>query len=169
MEEEEKQMSPAQKTLIGLAFIFLLAVVALVLPQRRSQDNEINQELLEQLLKEQQSQQEDTEEMELEIEDIKAGEGEEVKEGDSVSVHYTGTLTDGTKFDSSVDRDEPFSFVVGAGEVIQGWDEGLIGMQVGGVRKLTIPPSLGYGEVGAPPANGPNETLIFEIELLEIS
>lgn len=104
----------------------------------------------------------------LGIEDIKVGEGAEVKEGDTVSVHYTGTLTDGTKFDSSKDRNEPFSFKVGAGEVIRGWDLGLVGMRAGGIRKLTIPPELGYGAEGAGDNIPPDSTLVFEIELLEI-
>ena len=104
----------------------------------------------------------------LGTEDIKTGDGAEVKGGDTVSVHYTGTLTDGTKFDSSKDRNEPFSFTVGVGEVIKGWDLGLIGMKVGGVRKLTIPSDLGYGEQGSPPVIPPNSTLVFEIELLEV-
>ena len=104
----------------------------------------------------------------LEIEELEMGEGEEVKEGDSVSVHYTGTLTDGTKFDSSLERNEPFEFTVGKGEVIQGWDIGLLGMKAGGKRKITIPPEMGYGEAGAGTSIPPNSTLIFEIELLEI-
>jgi len=88
--------------------------------------------------------------------------------GKTVKVHYTGTLTDGTKFDSSLDRGEPFSFQLGAGQVIRGWDEGVKGMRVGGKRKLTIPPDMGYGAAGAPPKIPPNATLMFEIELLEV-
>jgi FKBP-type peptidyl-prolyl cis-trans isomerase len=103
----------------------------------------------------------------LEIEDIECGDGETAEEGDLVTVHYTGTLEDGTKFDSSLDRDEPYPFNLGAGMVIPGWDEGVAGMQVGGTRKLTIPPDLAYGEAGAGPIP-PNSTLIFEIELLEV-
>ncbi|MFH1193624.1 MAG: FKBP-type peptidyl-prolyl cis-trans isomerase [bacterium] len=102
-------------------------------------------------------------------EDIKIGGGAEVKKGDTVSVHYTGWLTDGTKFDSSVDRGQPFSFTVGAGQVIQGWDEGLVGMKVGGKRKLTIPSQMGYGPTGAAGVIPPNAVLIFEIELLKIN
>ena len=104
----------------------------------------------------------------LEYEELDCGDGEEVERGDTVSVHYVGTLEDGTKFDSSRDRGEPFTFSVGAGQVIQGWDEGIPGIKVGGTRKLTIPPDLGYGEAGAPPAIPPNSTLIFEVEVLDI-
>lgn len=105
---------------------------------------------------------------ELQVEDITVGNGPEAVSGKTVSVHYTGTLVDGSKFDSSLDRNEPFEFNLGAGEVIQGWDMGVAGMKVGGKRKLTIPSSLGYGENGAPPVIPANATLIFEVELLEV-
>lgn len=104
----------------------------------------------------------------LKTEDVKVGTGDEAAPGKSVTVHYVGTLQDGTKFDSSRDRGEPFTFNLGAGEVIPGWDYGVAGMKVGGVRKLTIPPELAYGEYGAPPTIGPNETLLFEVELLKV-
>ena len=106
---------------------------------------------------------------ELKKEDIKLGTGEEAKPGDKVSVHYSGTLTDGTKFDSSIDRGTPFEFTIGEGSVIQGWEIGVTGMKVGGKRKLTIPPDLGYGSEGAGDDIPPNSTLVFEIELLEIA
>ena len=104
----------------------------------------------------------------LVYEDLAQGEGEPAKAGQMVSVHYTGWLTDGTKFDSSKDRNDPFDFPLGAGHVIRGWDEGVQGMQVGGKRKLTIPPALGYGARGAGGVIPPNATLVFEVELLGV-
>lgn len=100
------------------------------------------------------------------IEDIKIGNGAEVKAGNIITVNYLGMLLNGTKFDSSYDRGQPFSFLLGARQVITGWDQGLIGMKVGGKRKLTIPPALAYGERGVPGAIPVNSTLVFEVELL---
>jgi FKBP-type peptidyl-prolyl cis-trans isomerase FkpA len=105
----------------------------------------------------------------LQIQDLEVGAGPIAKSGDTVSVHYTGYLTDGTKFDSSLDRNQPFTFTLGSGQVIAGWDEGVAGMQAGGKRKLTIPPDLGYGSTGAGEIIPPNATLVFEVELLEIN
>ena len=105
----------------------------------------------------------------MNVEKITPGAGAVPKQGDTVTVHYTGWLTDGTKFDSSVDRDEPFSFFLGTGQVIQGWDQGVGGMRVGDKARLTIPPELAYGEQGYPGAIPPNAALIFEVELLSIS
>jgi len=104
----------------------------------------------------------------LKYEDLAEGEGDLAEKGKTVSVHYTGWLTDGSKFDSSVDRNQPFSFGLGQGQVIRGWDEGVEGMKVGGKRKLTIPPQLGYGAAGAGGVIPPNATLVFEVELLEV-
>lgn len=103
----------------------------------------------------------------FQIKDIKTGIGKEVTSGDYVTIHYLGTLENGKKFDSSYDRGEPFETRIGVGEVIEGWDMGVVGMKVGGKRKLIIPPQLAYGdrEIGSIPANS---TLIFEVELLEI-
>lgn len=101
-------------------------------------------------------------------EDIKKGNGEEVQSGDYVIIHYDGKLKDGTKFDSSYDRRTPFKTRIGVGNVIDGWDMGVIGMKVGGKRKLTIPAKLGYGAAGIPDVIPPNATLIFEVELIGI-
>lgn len=103
----------------------------------------------------------------LKYEELTVGDGAEATAGRMVTVHYTGWLTDGQKFDSSKDRNDPFAFVLGGGMVIKGWDEGVQGMKVGGVRRLTIPPQLGYGVRGAGGVIPPNATLIFEVELLE--
>jgi len=104
----------------------------------------------------------------LQYEDQNEGTGAAAKAGDAVDVHYTGWLTDGKKFDSSKDRGKPFSFKLGAGQVIKGWDEGVAGMKVGGKRKLMIPAALGYGSRGAGGVIPPNAELVFEVELLGI-
>jgi FKBP-type peptidyl-prolyl cis-trans isomerase len=101
--------------------------------------------------------------------DIKVGTGQVAKAGDKVKVHYTGWLTTGKKFDSSVDAHQPFDFTLGAGEVIKGWDEGVAGMKVGGKRQLRIPPELGYGVDGQPPTIPQNATLIFDVQLLAVT
>lgn len=106
----------------------------------------------------------------LEVKELEKGTGAEAKPGDKVTVQYIGVdYKNGEEFDSSWSRNEPFGFTLGAGEVISGWDQGVEGMKVGGRRELIIPPNLAYGEAGAPPAIGPNETLVFVIDLLEVS
>ena len=104
----------------------------------------------------------------LVTETLKPGTGDEAKAGQRVTVHYVGTLTDGSKFDSSRDRGQGFRFTLGKGEVIQGWDKGVAGMRVGELRKLTIPAAMGYGARGFPPVIPPNATLVFEVELLAV-
>ena len=104
----------------------------------------------------------------LKYDDTVIGDGATAEKGQTVSVHYTGWLIDGEKFDSSKDRNDPFQFPLGAGRVIRGWDEGVQGMKVGGTRRLTIPPQLGYGAQGAGGVIPPNATLVFEVELLAI-
>jgi FKBP-type peptidyl-prolyl cis-trans isomerase FkpA len=105
---------------------------------------------------------------ELVIEEVKQGAGAEAASGTTVTVHYVGTLTDGKKFDSSRDRGQGFTFRLGAGQVIKGWDQGVAGMKIGQIRKLTIPPHLAYGDRGFPPVIPPNSTLVFEVELLGV-
>src|SRR5690242_17889448 len=134
-------MYPMQRTLM----VAVLAVVGLVLAQAGGLAQ-------------------DKKDAKLKIDELKVGTGDEAKKGDTDDVHYTGWLTDGKKFDSSKDRDKPFTFTLGAGMVIKGWDEGVVGMKVGGKRKLTIPYELAYGENGRPPVIPPKATLIFEVE-----
>jgi len=105
----------------------------------------------------------------LVVETLQTGTGDEAKPGQVVSVHYTGWLTNGTKFDSSLDRGTPFQFLLGAGQVIQGWDKGVAGMKIGEKRKLTIPSSLGYGDGGAGNVIPPKATLVFEVQLLGLA
>lgn len=105
----------------------------------------------------------------LKYEDLVEGDGAVAEAGQNVTVHYTGWLTDGSKFDSSVDRNQPFQFSLGKGQVIRGWDEGVQGMKIGGKRKLTIPAQLGYGAAGAGGVIPPNAILVFDVELLELS
>jgi peptidylprolyl isomerase len=100
--------------------------------------------------------------------DVTVGQGKEARDGSTVTVHYTGWLPNGKKFDSSRDRGEPFAFTIGAGQVIRGWDEGVKGMREGGRRKLVLPPAMAYGEAGAPPDIPPGATLVFDVEALKV-
>ena len=144
--------------LLGVLAIIILGVAGFVLSLNKTQEEETNQPI--------QQQEETVLPTELKIEDILVGEGKEAISGKLLSMHYTGTLLDGTKFDSSLDRGAPFEFVLGTGQVIQGWDQGIAGMKVGGKRILTIPPDLAYGASAGHHLQ--NETLIFEVELLEV-
>jgi FKBP-type peptidyl-prolyl cis-trans isomerase len=149
-------MNPMTKRLGLLLVAALFSVAVLAAVQTQAQEKEKNK------VKEKK-----VGDAVLKYEDLKEGNGDEAKKGNTVEVHYTGWLTNGKKFDSSVDKD-PFQFKLGAGDVIKGWDEGVAGMKVGGKRKLTIPPELGYGKRGFPGAIPPDATLVFEVELLKI-
>jgi len=147
--------------------IFLISVSALtffILNRSEETTKSINPEIVQD-----NQQEENMENSELKTEIIQEGNGQEAKNGDTVSVHYTGTLEDGTKFDSSVDRGTPFSFKLGIGQVIKGWDLGVLGMKIGEKRKLTIPSNLAYGERGVPGTIPANATLLFDVELLGIA
>jgi len=143
--------------LLGILAVVILGVIGFVLSPNKTPQEKNNQP----------TQQEQIMPLnELKIEDIAVGEGKEATAGKVAVVHYTGTLVDGTKFDSSLDRNAPFEFVLGTGQVIQGWDQGIEGMRVGGKRMLTIPPDLAYGAAAGHSLQ--NETLIFEVELLNV-
>ncbi len=151
------------KNIIPIIITLLAIILSFYLLNKILKPEEIEQVVEE-------NEEEEVVEEDLAIEILEEGTGEEAQNGDSLKVHYTGTLEDGIKFDSSLDRGDPFVFTLGAGQVIQGWDLGLLGAKVGDKRKLTIPADLGYGEAGA--AGGkipPGATLIFEIEVLEIN
>lgn len=148
----------SQKEKIGVALAVVVVSVYLIIPNIHFNplENLINEEIME-----------ETREGGLVIRDLEPGSGDQAVNGNTISVHYRGTLEDGTQFDSSIEGNVPFEFTLGAGDVIAGWDQGVLGMRVGGKRTLIIPPALGYGELGIGPIPG-NATLIFEIELLEI-
>ena len=147
------------KLVLILGLIPVLFIIYLIITSNNVQSTDMTND--------QNSTNNETQVADLQIEDIELGEGEQVKSGDTILIHYTGTLEDGTKFDSSYDRDEPFETQIGVGEVIPGWDEGVLGMKQGGKRRLVIPPEMAYGDqaVGPIPANS---TLIFEVDLVEI-
>ncbi len=143
-----------QRIILGVIAVIIIALAAFFLFQSLRNPNNASNRI------------EDSQE--LQVEDIKVGDGPVVQTGDTVVVHYTGWLTNGKKFDSSHDRNQPFEFKVGAGSVIQGWEKGLLNMQVGGTRRLVIPADLAYGNKGVGNIIPPNATLVFEIELIEI-
>lgn len=155
------------KTIISLLVVGLIVVAGLYLYRHKKMDQ--GQNNIQQAQTQPTAQQgQPASVSELKKEDIKVGSGAEAVSGKMVSVHYTGWLTDGKKFDSSVDRGQPFTFTLGAGQVIRGWDEGVAGMKVGGKRKLTIPPAMAYGDAGAGGVIPPNATLVFDVELLDV-
>jgi FKBP-type peptidyl-prolyl cis-trans isomerase len=154
--------------LLGIIAIILLGVIGFIFSSNKNPQEVDNQSIKQEVNNNRTQQEEIMEVTELQIVDTTVGEGKEAILGKVVSVHYTGTLTDGTKFDSSVDRETPFQFTLGAGQVIQGWDQGVIGMKVGGKRTLTIPSDLAYGPTGRPGTIPPSATLIFDIELLNV-
>ncbi|MFH1413057.1 MAG: FKBP-type peptidyl-prolyl cis-trans isomerase [bacterium] len=152
--------------IIAIAVIIIIIIAYFAFSANKDQAEE---EVNEEETNEEQMETNNQEVSELKIEVLQEGEGDRTtKSGDTISVHYTGTLLDGTKFDSSLDRGEPFSFTIGESQVIQGWDKGLLDMKVGEKRKLTIPSDLAYGEKGSGALIPPNATLIFETELMLI-
>ena len=159
---EEDQGGILNKRILFLGILVLVGAIAVIAFKVRVPESWKAQEAptQENVMEEKQT--------ELKIEDIVVGSGEEAIAGKKVTVNYEGTLENGTKFDSSYDRGTPFSFNLGAGEVIEGWDKGVSGMKVGGKRRLVIPSSLGYGSQGAGGVIPPDATLVFEIELLKV-
>ena len=151
------------KKILVIFLVFILFAVIIIL----TQNNKINKDM-DPILDNNDEQVNNVENNKLKIEVLNEGQGQAAKNGDNVFVHYTGILEDGTKFDSSLDRGVPFDFILGTGQVIQGWDLGVLGMKIGEKRKLIISSDLAYGENGIPGAIPPNATLIFEVELLEI-
>jgi peptidylprolyl isomerase len=150
--------------------IIVVTALALVFPgcSKKESPEQVAEQPSSQVERMETSGQEVTTASGLKYVDIKIGKGESPQKGQTAVVHYTGWLTDGKKFDSSVERGMPFEFAIGQGKVIKGWDEGVSTMKVGGKRKLIIPPELGYGGRGAGGVIPPNATLVFEVELLEI-
>lgn len=166
VEEEKKKLNLKKIWIWGLP-IFILAALFVLIKSAKDRSSGPKVQGVEATASSETTNMKNSENQ-LKIEDLKVGAGAEAVSGKKITVNYAGTLTDGTKFDSSYDRNEPFTFNLGAGEVIEGWDQGFAGMKVGGKRKLTIPSSLGYGEAGAPPQIPPNATLVFEVELLKV-
>ena len=154
---------------IYLPIIFLIVMVCGFYLWSRTTGNN-NQEIDSTNQANQNIESESQKNQELEIDVLKQGSGEGAKNGDKVTVHYTGNLEDGTKFDSSLDKGQPFTFTLGVGKVIKGWDLGILGMKTGETRRLTIPSELGYGEIGRPSGSiPPNAVLVFEVVLLTIN
>jgi len=159
------------KTLITYLIIACIIVpIFFILISRDKQENETFElTYIDQNIEEENNNAKNMENEEFKIEVLQEGTGEEAENGDNVSVHYVGTLQDGTKFDSSIDRGTPFDFLLGSGQVIKGWDLGVLGMKIGEKIKLIIPSDLAYGDNGIPDVIPPKATLIFEVELLDIN
>ena len=159
------------KTLITYLIIacIIVPIFFILISKDKQEDETFELTYIDQNIEEENNNAKNMENEELKIEVLQEGTGQEAKNGDNVSVHYVGTLEDGTKFDSSIDKGAPFSFDLGAGRVIKGWDLGVLGMKIGEKRKLTIPSDLAYGNDGIPNVIPPKATLIFEVELLNIN
>jgi len=159
------------KTLITYLIIacIIVPIFFILISRDKQEDETFELTYIDQNIEEENNNAKNMENEELKIEVLQEGTGAEAENEDNVSVHYVGTLQDGTKFDSSIDRGAPFDFLLGSGQVIKGWDLGVLGMKVGEKRKLTIPSDLAYGDNGIPNVIPPNATLIFEVELLDIS
>ena len=159
------------KTLITYLIIacIIVPIFFILISRDKQEDETFELTYIDQSIEEENNNAKNMENEELKIEVLQEGTGQEAKNGDNVSVHYVGTLEDGTKFDSSIDKGAPFSFDLGAGRVIKGWDLGVLGMKIGEKRKLTIPSDLAYGDDGMPNVIPPKATLIFEVELLDIN
>ena len=159
------------KTLITYLIIacIIVPIFFILISRDKQEDETFELTYIDQNIEEENNNAKNMENEELKIEVLQEGTGEEAKNGDNVSVHYVGTLEDGTKFDSSIDRGTPFDFLLGSGQVIKGWDLGVLGMKIGEKRKLTIPSDLAYGDNGIPNVIPPKTTLIFEVELLDIN
>ena len=156
------------KKILGVIIILIIVAFGLYFLSQDSKENGVQESEQAEEMSENKDIQNENQGLQIEV--LMEGMGEEVKSGDNVSVHYTGTLENGSKFDSSLDRGSPFVFTVGIGQVIKGWDLGILGMKVGEKRKLVIAPELGYGVTGTPGGPiPPNATLIFEVELLSIN
>ena len=159
------------KTLITYLIIacIIVPIFFILISRDKQEDETFELTYIDQNIEEENNNAKNMENEELKIEVLREGTGEEAENGDNVSVNYVGTLQDGTKFDSSIDRETPFDFLLGSGQVIKGWDLGVLGLKIGEKIKLTIPSDLAYGDNGIPDVIPPKATLIFEVELLGIN
>ncbi|MDI6821220.1 MAG: FKBP-type peptidyl-prolyl cis-trans isomerase [Patescibacteria group bacterium] len=160
-----------KKIIIGLIIVLAITIIGIYLfPDKNQEELPLTNKIQRETPKESTTNNNSHEIQNMKIEILKEGGGETAKNGNKVTVHYVGILENGAKFDSSIDRGTPFSFLLGSGQVIKGWDLGVLGMKIGEKRKITIPPELAYGDIGTPDGPiPPKATLIFEVELLEIN